>query len=343
MLRNVKRWEAGTSEPSHQYRELLAELYGIPADDVVGALLDRRSLVADIRQATDDLCCLYAVRPPAELIPAVHQQLRLIRGLLRDGGRHHHRDLVETAGWLYLLLSALQCGLGRMEPARASQKTALHLGTEVGHAEIVGWSYETASWLSFVDFRWEDMLEAADEGVRRSPPRYSAIVQNTLKVAHARAALGDPAGAERALDATLTLVARMDQTDRPESHFVFDAPKFDKFASEVYADAGMPVKAAYHARISIARSDHPDDPARNHPMRASSARMALASALLDLGELEEACAAASTALKAPFVIEEVVSRVGVLLPRLQARHAKAPAVVALADEYEAARRILPAP
>lgn len=133
--------------------------------------------------------------------------------------------------------------------------------------------------------------------MRRSPPRYSAAVQNTLKVAHARAALGYPVGAEQGLEAAMELVARMDQTEQPENHFVFDAPKFDKFASEVYAEAGMATRAAYHARISIARSDHPDDRARHHPMRASAARVALASALADMDELEEACSVASEALQ----------------------------------------------
>jgi DNA-binding response OmpR family regulator len=99
--------------------------------------------------------------------------------------------------------------------------------------------------------------------------------------------------------------------------------------------------SAYHARISIARSDHPDDRARHHPMRATAARVALASALADMDEPEEACSVASEAFQAPFLIEELFGRVEALLRRLRARHAPAPAVLRLADEYQAARSILP--
>jgi transcriptional regulator with XRE-family HTH domain len=302
--KTIERWERGQEPQPAAVRALaavlerpveeltaLAKLQGDQARDdhsveaysLATGALDWRSLLADLRQSADLLCCLYAVRPPAELVPRVQQRTKLINELLRDGARHHQRDLVETAGWLHLLLAALHGGLGQMQPAWASRDVASRLGLELRHGELIGWSYETASWLSFIDFHWGDMLEAAEEGMRRSPPRYSAMVQNTLKVAHARAALGDLAPAERALTSAGELVARMDQMDRPEFHFMFDAPKFDKFAAEVYAEAGMLPKAVEHARISIARSDDPTDPARFHPMRASTARVALASALLDMG------------------------------------------------------------
>ncbi len=102
----------------------------------------------------------------------------------------------------------------------------------------------------------------------------------------------------------------------------------------------MPTKAAEHARISIARSDDAGDPARFHPMRASTARVALASALLDMGELDEACGAASAALRAPFLIAEVVGRVGALMVRLEARHSAEPGVFELAEQYRQARAML---
>jgi hypothetical protein len=242
----------------------------------------------------------------------------------------HHLDFL--AG-----LAALHGDLDQREAAWTTRDVGHRLGLELGHGALIGWSYETASWLSLVDDLWGDVLEAAEEGVRISPPRSSAKVQNMLKVAHAAAAMHEPTRSERALDAAAEVVAGMDPSDRPEHHFVFDAAKFDMFAAHVYTEAGAAGKAAGHARISIARSDDPSDPARYHPIRAMAARVDLASALLELGELDEACGAASAALRAPFLLPGIAGRVGGLLVPMRARYPKEPAVLTLADEHREAQ------
>lgn len=295
--------------------------------------VDWRALVLDMEQSTDRLCRLYATRPPVELVPRVQQRVRLIQSLLRDGARPHRRELIETTGWLYLLLSALHGDLDQREAAWTTRDVGSRLGMELGHGELIGWSYETASWLSLMDDLWGDVLEAAEEGVLVSPPRSSARVQNMLKVAHAAAALREPTRSERALDAAAEVVASMDPSDRPEHHFVFDAAKFDMFAAHVYTEAGAAQKAAAHARISIERSDDPGNPARYHPIRAMAARVDLASALLELGELDQACGVATAALRAPFPLPRIVGRVGGLLALMRDRYSKEPAVLVLADEH----------
>ena len=300
---------------------------------LAGGAVDWRALVPDLEQSADRLCRLYATRPPLELVPRVQQRVRLIQGLLRDGARPHRRELIEAAGWLYLLLSALHGDLEQREAAWTTRDVGYRLGAELGHGELIGWSYETASWLSLADEMWTDVLAAAEEGVRVSPPRSSAKVQNMLKVAHAEAALREPTRSERALDAAAEVVAGMDPTDRPEHHFIFDAAKFDMFAAHVYTEAGAVGKAATHARISIERSDDPGSPARYHPIRAMAARVDLASALLEIGELDEACGAAAATLHAPFLLPRIVGRVGGLLLQMRDRYPKEAAVLRLADEY----------
>jgi hypothetical protein len=302
--------------------------------------LDWRWLVPDVQRSADRLCRLYATRPPAELVPRAQQRVRLIQGLLRDGARKGRGELVETAGWLHLLLAALHGDLDQREAAWATCDVGYRLGLELGHGEMIGWSYETASWLSIADGLWGDVLEAAEEGLRRSPPRSSAKVQNILKVAHATAALHDPTRSERALDAAAEVVAGMDPTERPEHHFVFDAAKFDMFAADVYTEAGAASKAVEHARISIARSDDTGNPARYHPKRASAARVDLGTALLELGELDEACAAATAALRTPFPLPRIAGQVGGLLVRMRKQYPKEPEVAVLADEYQLAQAAL---
>ncbi len=351
----IKRWERG-QEPQPAALRALAAVLQRPVEELTALVLqaadrlasggltietyslasgalDWRTLVPDFEQSADRLCRLYATRPPAELVPRVQQRVRLIQGLLRDDLRPHRRELVETAGWLYLLLAALHGDLDQREAAWTTRDVGYRLGVELGHGELIGWSYETASWLSLVDELWVDVLAAAEEGVRTSPARSSARVQNMLKVAHAAAALHEPARSERALDAAADVVAGMDPSDRPEHHFVFDAAKFDMFAAHVYTEAGAARKAATHARISIERSDDPSNPARYHPIRAMAARVDLASALLELGDLDEACGAAAAALRAPFLLPRIVGRVGGLLIRLRDRYPTEPAVITLADEY----------
>jgi transcriptional regulator with XRE-family HTH domain len=351
----IKRWEKG-QEPQPAALRALAAALGRPVEELTAPVhptadrtrdgdltietyrlasgaTDWRALVPDLQQSADRLCRLYATRPPVELVPRVQQRVRLIQGLLHEGTRPHRRELIETAGWLYLLLSALHGDLDQREAAWATRDVGFRLGMELSHGELIGWSYETASWLSLMDDLWVDVLQAAEEGVQASPPRSSARVQNMLKVAHAAAALRDPTRSERALDAAAEVVAGMDPTDRPEHHFVFDAAKFDMFASHVYTEAGAAPKAAAHARISIERSDDPNNPARYHPIRAMAARVDLASALLELGELDEACGAATAALRAPFLLPRIAGRVGGLLLRMCDRYSKEPTVLALADEY----------
>jgi hypothetical protein len=351
----IKRWE-NSQEPQPAALRALAAALGRPVEELTALVhpaadrmrdgdltietyrlasgaVDWRALVPDLEQSADRLCRLYATRPPVELVPRVQQRVRLIQGLLNDGTRPHRGELVETAGWLYLLLSALHGDLDQREAAWTTRDVGYRLGVELGHGELIGWSYETASWLSLMDELWVDVLEAAEEGVRVSPQRSSARVQNMLKVAHAAAALREPIRSERALDAAADVVAGMDPTDRPEHHFVFDAAKFDMFAAHVYTEAGAARKAATHARISIERSDDPGNPARYHPIRAMAARVDLASALLELGELDEACGTAAAALQAPFLLPRIVGRIGGLLARMCDRYPKEPAVLSITDQY----------
>jgi transcriptional regulator with XRE-family HTH domain len=358
----IKRWENG-QEPQPAALRALAAALGRPVEEftaivhpttdrmrdgdltidtyrLASGAVDWRALVPELEQSADRLCRLYATRPPVELVPRVQQRVRLIQDLLNDGARQHRRELVETAGWLYLLLSALHGDLDQREAAWTTRDVGYRLGVDLGHGELIGWSYETASWLSLMDELWVDVLEAAEEGVRVSPPRSSAKVQNMLKVAHAEAALREPTHSERALDHAAEVVAGMDPTDRPEHHFVFDAAKFDMFAAHVYTEAGAVQKAADHARISIERSDDPSNPARYHPIRAMAARVDLASALLELGELDEACGAATAALRAPFPLPRITGRVGGLLARLRYRYPKEPKVLALSDEYRNVQAVL---
>jgi hypothetical protein len=353
--KTIERWELHGQLPVQPAVRALAAVLGRPVEELTGLLrrpdpahvgdltiesyrlasgaLDWRSLVPDLERSADRLCRLYATRPPAELVPRVQQRVRLVQGLLNDGARPHRRELVETVGWLFLLLAALHGDLDQREAAWTTRDVGYRLGLELGHGELIGWSFETASWLAVVDHLWGDVLEAAEEGVRRSPPGSSAKVQNMLKVAQAAAAIHDLPRAERELDAAARVVAGMDPSDRPEHHFVFDAAKFDMFAAHTYTEAGAAGKAAQHARISIERSDDPTNPARYHPIRAMAARVDLASALLELGELDEACGAATASLRAPFLLPRITGRVGGLLVLMRERYPKEPAVRVLGEEY----------
>jgi hypothetical protein len=202
----------------------------------------------------------------------------------------------------------------------------------------IGWSYETASWLSIADELWGDVLEAAEEGVRTSPPRSSAKVQNMLKVAHAAAALHEFTRSERALDAAAEVVARMDPSDRPEHHFVFDAAKFDMFAAHVYTEAGA-ARRRPDTRATPSRA-RTIPATRRGTIRSGQWPLVwtLASALLELGELDKACGVASAALRAPFLLPRIAGRVGALLVPMRKGYPKEPAVLTLADEYGKRRR-----
>jgi hypothetical protein len=118
------------------------------ASDVDQAAID--TLV----RAVDRLSREYSTVPPGILLPRVQQRLWQIDRLL--GGRTtlgQHRQLLDAAGWLHILLSVLHYDIGDREAAEASRDAALRFGQESGDTEVQGWAFEAPAYFALFDGR----------------------------------------------------------------------------------------------------------------------------------------------------------------------------------------------
>jgi hypothetical protein len=133
-------------------------------------------------------------------------------------------------------------------------------------------------------------VEAAAEGVRLSPEDSSAEVMNVLKTGVGWARLGRKAEAQRAVERAEQIAARIPLPEHPDHHFTFDPRKLDLYVARIYAFLGMTEQAEIHARSVIEQSEPRTDQAfLAPPTRESFGRLDLATALLQRGEIEEAC------------------------------------------------------
>jgi len=171
---------------------------GLPADRpavlaAIGAVIDpsetaelaRRLRASEVDAATLDalartsetLCTQYAYRDPVQLRRETLQWISYI-GRLLDGrtGLREHRELLVQAGWLTLLASCLEYDSGMASAAEASRVSALHLGREAGHAEIVAWSLEIAAWMAHTRHDPQAAVTYARAG-QEAAPRASVTVQ----------------------------------------------------------------------------------------------------------------------------------------------------------------------
>jgi hypothetical protein len=211
----------------------------------------------------------------------------------------------------------------------------MYLGADVGDREIEGWAYETASWFAIYDGSPANVVAAAEAGLRVSPSRSAPAIMNALKLATAFSRQRDRSRTERAIEQASDAVASLAMPEHPEHHFVFDPPKLDLYVSRSYAWLGMPDEAEQFARSVMAANQEAGTPI---PTRTSMARLDLASALLDRGEIEAACQSAAEAF-GPLLRRDVIKRAAEFDARLRAAHGSS-SIAAIRDfreRYQLAR------
>ncbi|MGN6172306.1 MAG: hypothetical protein ACTHPS_05070, partial [Streptosporangiaceae bacterium] len=221
----IRRWETGEVRwPSPVYRRALSELTGLEPAELgflphdshgqgrPGALdtlraeaeffntmeLARMVTVSDIgegtaealQEAADLLCRAYPSAPAEELRVRTRQRLKYLAQLL--GGRltlRQHRDLLVTAGWLWLLLGCLHFDLGEREPAETARQAAYQIGQQTGSGQVAAWACEMAAWFALTEGRYTDVIDYSRAGQQLAGVSH-AMVQLVLQEARGRARLG---------------------------------------------------------------------------------------------------------------------------------------------------------
>lgn len=300
-----KRWERGRNRPDEFYRPLIAATLGTVVESLFGeerahirkpstdelliarSGMDTAELVQRIRRSSvdtatldaltitvDQLCCDYASADALGLIAESRRWLQQVTRLLDERlTLTQHRDLLDAAGWLTLLVGCLEYDTGQARAAETTRDAALHLGREAGNNAVIGWAHELRAWFALTKRRFREVLEAAQAGQDEAPGRPVAA-QLISQEAKAWARMGSARNVTRALEKGRVLLDSLPYPDRPDNHFAVDPDKFDFYAMDCYRLIGDDQLAEMHAREIIRKHTSPDG-VITAPMRTAEAQITL--------------------------------------------------------------------
>ncbi|WBC02672.1 hypothetical protein [Micromonospora sp. WMMA1976] len=155
LLRNWKRWEAGSSEPDGFYKTLIAKTFGTvtaaffpPATPheadaalIAGTGMETVEILARLRSSdvsaatlealritADRLCCEYPYMASEQLRVEGRAWLRRITALMdRRLTLAQHQEVLSLAGWVALLVGCVEYDMGLRRIAEGTRKAALTL------------------------------------------------------------------------------------------------------------------------------------------------------------------------------------------------------------------------
>jgi transcriptional regulator with XRE-family HTH domain len=243
--------------------------------------------VEQLNVAVEQLCCEYVSCSPQDLRDDAHHQLDYVQRLVAGSTTlKEQRDLLVVAGWLTLLIGCVNYDMGLARQAETARATAIQLGREAGHSEIVGWAFELSAWFAITQGRLRSVSDFAEAGINAAP-HASVAVQLAAQAAKAHARMGNKSEVRHELDKGFRLLAAHEHPSHPENHFVIDPDKWDFYAMDCYLMVGENKRATEHAHSVLELSERPDGTDKS-PMRASEARLALATVALRDGDLDNA-------------------------------------------------------
>jgi tetratricopeptide (TPR) repeat protein len=318
LLDQWKRWERGRNKPDEFYRPLIAATFGTVVESIFPSKrlprlqqtsdeqllshsgMDTHELVQRIRRPSIDattldaldltveqLCCDYASRDATELITESREWLSRITHLLDERlTLGQHKNVLDAAGWLTLLIGCLEYDTGQYRAAEATRTGALQLGNEAANASISGWAHELRAWFALTNGRYREVIEAAQAGQDIAPGR-SVSVQLLAQEAKAWARMANQRNTIRALEKGRVLLESLPYPERPDNHFVVEPDKFDFYAMDCYRLIGDDNLAQMLAREIIKKSTAFDGTDVS-PMRKAEAELTLGVIAARNGTVEEA-------------------------------------------------------
>ncbi|MPZ82276.1 MAG: hypothetical protein GEV28_18510 [Actinophytocola sp.] len=245
------------------------------------------SAVDALNITVEQLCCDYSYTDARELMAVGKSWLGKVTELL---GNHltlaQHRDILDNAGMLALLVGCLEYDVGNARSAEATRRMAMELGKESGDPGIVGWAHEMLAWFHLTAGSHRAVIPAAEAGIQAAPSR-SVAVQLYAQQAKAYSRMGMPEKVHEALENGRALLDKLPYPERPENHFVVDPDKWDFYAMDAYRIVGHDQLAKRNAEEVIRRSVNPEGVVVS-PMRKAEAQLTLAVIAARQGDVDEA-------------------------------------------------------
>lgn len=326
LLDQWKCWEGGRNKPDEFYRPLIAATFGTVVESIFPSRrlplppqtaderllsqsgMDTNELIKRITRPSiddttldalgltvDQLCCDYASRNATELTTESREWLSRITYLLGERlTLGQHKNVLDAAGWLTLLIGCLEYDTGQYRSAEATRIGALQLANETANASISGWAHELRAWFALTNGRYREVIEAAQTGQDVAPGR-SVSVQLLAQEAKAWARMANQRNVVRALEKGRVLLDSLPYPERPDNHFVVEPDKFDFFAMDCYRLIGDDDLAAMHAHEIITKSTAFNG-MNVSPMRQAEAELTLGVIAARNGAVDQALAYGSNAL-----------------------------------------------
>lgn len=322
LKRRWREWEAGDHLPGDFYQPVLARTFGTAryalfpqqgrrdgnSELLVATGMDTvdiltRVRMSDVDAATlealrltvDRLCSEYAYMPSAQLVIEGRQWLRRVADLRSQRLTFtQHREVLNLAGWLALLVGCVENDMGDRRAAEATRRAALSLGEEAGNPEIVGWAHEMRAWFSLTSGDYAGIVAASKAGTAAAGG-HGVAVQLLALEAKAWARIGDRRQMEVALDRGRTLLDSLPYPENLDHHFVVDPTKFDFYAMDCYLNIGVDALATNYADHVIQAGTDPDGTERS-PMRIAEARLTLGIIAARQGDAAQAASFGQRAL-----------------------------------------------
>jgi hypothetical protein len=255
-----------------------------------------QSTVDALNITVEQLCCDYAHADAGELVNTGKQWLGRVTELLENRlTLSQHRDILNNAGMLALLVGCLEYDGGDMAAAEATRRMALGLGVDSGNPAIVGWAHEMLAWFHLTTGNHRAVIPAAEAGIIAAPSQ-SVAVQLYGQQAKAYARMGDQEAVHSVLERGSELLNRLPYPERPENHFVVDPDKWDFYAMDTYRIVGEDELAKRNADEVLRRSVNPEGVVVA-PMRKSEAELTLAVIAARQGDVDEASSRGAMALQ----------------------------------------------
>jgi hypothetical protein len=133
----------------------------------------------------EQLCCDYPHAEARELMKSGKEWLGRVTDLLaKQMTLDQHRDILNNAGMLALLVGCLEYDVGDARSAEATRRMAMELGKDSGDPAIVGWAHEMLAWFHLTAGNYRAALAAAEAGFREAPSQYNSA-GSKRKLTHA--------------------------------------------------------------------------------------------------------------------------------------------------------------
>jgi transcriptional regulator with XRE-family HTH domain/tetratricopeptide (TPR) repeat protein len=282
-------------EPTRPPRQSLEDTLGAAARESIE--LSRQVEASELGPTTlehleltvERLGLIFLNTPPEQVSEELgwhrHRATELLTGKQTLAERRH---LYVALGWLTGLLGHLAFDLGHYSAARTHCLTALQLAHEADHRELGAWIRSLQAMIALYSGWFQEAADLAWAGEELAMDGTVGRVQLPVLAARAYARLGDHRGADAAVHRAEEAFERLSNPARPESVFSVDAARVPFCAGTAYVWLGQPRRAEIYSRRALALYDAATGTTR-WPANQALARCDLAMALLQLGEVEEAC------------------------------------------------------